>query len=273
MFVKLNALNQQHHAHAKVSAVKNFAYAANLQLAALVAQEFPRASALYPVIFLKDAATSSFRPYALLGIDEGKNSFVDKDGKWKASYVPAVVRQYPFALVSAPNEGEAGFVVCVDEGSSCFNQQQGEPLFNQDGQPTPVLQGALKYLTDLQHMDAQTQEFCRFLAEHNLLVPLQIHLTAGSNAKHIQGSYVIDESRLAALPNDVFIAARERGYLPSIYAHLTSLAQVEHLLTLAAEVQSPQPSTPSADLAITVPSLKDVGKPQRKGRRSRHQKS
>ena len=56
-----------------------------------------------------------FRPVALLGLNAGQNLFVDAAGKWQASYVPAIIRRYPFALTPRGTDGQ--YIVCLDEGS------------------------------------------------------------------------------------------------------------------------------------------------------------
>ncbi len=271
MFAHLTALNRDRHAATRVRPLTGFAHAARLHVAGVVAQEFPRAAALYPLVFLKDPASARFRPVALLGLTEGQNLFVDEAGRWKASYVPATIRQYPFNL-ALKEETPADFVVCVDEGSDCLGQEEGEPLFGSEGNPTPVLQGVVKYLTDLQQMDVQTQAFCQFLAERDLLVPLNMQLHSGSGVKNIQGSFAINESLLAALPHEQFIAMRERGYLPAVYAHLMSLTQIERLIQLAEDVQKPtQPQQDPAQNAASSPKATD--KPARKGRSTRRAKA
>lgn len=268
MFTQLTALNRDRHAATKVRPITGFAHAARLHVAGLVAQEFPRAAALYPLVFLQDPNTARFRPVALLGLEEGQNLFVDETGRWKASYVPATIRQYPFTL--ALKEGtQADFVVCLDESSTNLGQDDGQPLFGEEGQPTSVLQGVVKYLTELQQMDVQTQGFCQFLADHNLLVKLNMQLQAGQTVKNIQGAFAIDQARFEALPNDLFQQMRERGYLPAVYAHLMSLLQIERLMQLAQDSATDQKTPQEPEQAPTAAAPKAAEKSPRKGRRGR----
>ncbi len=268
MFSQLTALNRDRHAATKVRPITGFAHAARLHVAGLVAQEFPRAAALYPLVFLQDPNSGRFRPVALLGLEEGQNLFVDEAGRWKASYVPATIRQYPFTL--ALKEGTpADFVVCVDESSACLGQDDGEPLFGGEGQPTPVLEGVVKYLTELQQMDAQTQNFCQFLADHQLLVKLNMQLQAGQDVKNIQGAFAIDQSRFDALPSDLFQQMRERGYLPAVYAHLMSLLQIERLMQLAKDSATARETPQASTQTPPANAPKTADKAPRKGRRGR----
>jgi hypothetical protein len=195
--------------------------------------EFARAASLYPVVFLEDKEQDSFRPVVLMGIDAGENLFVGADGKWQASYVPAIIRRYPFALASAGEEGK--FTVCIDEGSDLISDTEGLPLFNEQGEPAEALENVKRYLGELQQMDAFTNEFCKYMVAHNMLTPLNMRVQQADQVKNINGCYVINEERLNGLSVDGFMDLRDKRYLPAVYAHLLSLAQIERLMTLKDE--------------------------------------
>jgi hypothetical protein len=46
---------------------------------------------------------------------------------------------------------------------------------------------------------------------------------------------VLNEERLNSLSTEGFVGLREKRYLPAIYAHLVSLAQIERLIMLKDE--------------------------------------
>lgn len=255
MFNQLVPVNKERHAATKIKPTQGFGYAAGFHVASVMVHEFPRAASIYPVVFLKDEASGTYRPMALLGLEEGENLFVHADGSWKASYVPAVIRRYPFALAGASEPG--AFSVCVDEGSDLVNGVDGLPLFDADGNPAHALENVVRYLTELQQMDVQSRAYCQFLAENDLLVPLNMQLKQGSQVKNIQGAFAISDERIAKLSDDVFLQMRTRGYLPATYAHLVSLAQVERLLMLKADSQGeaskPEVAAPAAAAAVAAP--------------------
>lgn len=230
MFEKLVPVNKVRHAHKRIKQMQGFGFAANFHIASVMVHEFARAAATYPVVFLEDKAQDGFRPVALLGLDAGENLFVDADGKWQASYVPAIIRRYPFALAGAGEEGR--FTVCIDEGSPLVSDTEGVPLFDEKGEPTEAIENVKRYLGELQQMDAFTRGFCGWLAEHNLFIPLNMRVRQAEQVKNITGCYVINEERLNNLSNELFLALREKRYLPAAYAHLMSLAQIERLMTL-----------------------------------------
>lgn len=233
MFKFLVPVNKARHEGKKIKQVEGFGFAADFHIASIMVHEFARAASLYPVVFLEDKEQDSFRPVVLMGMDAGENLFVGADGKWQASYVPAIIRRYPFALASAGEEGK--FTVCIDEGSDLISDTDGLPLFNEQGEPAEALENVKRYLGELQQMDALTNEFCKYMVAHNMLTPLNMRVQQADQVKNINGCYVINEERLNGLSVDGFMELRDKRYLPAVYAHLLSLAQIERLMTLKDE--------------------------------------
>jgi hypothetical protein len=233
MFQQLVPVNRARHAGTKIKQIEGFGFAARFHIASVMVHEFARAAAIYPVVFLEDKAQDEFRPVALMGLQEGENLFVDGAGKWQASYVPAIIRRYPFALASTGQEGQ--FTVCIDEGSALVNDSEGVPLFKEDGEPSEAIENVKRYLGELQQMDVFTRAFCKYFAEHNLFTPLNMRVRQGQQQRNISGCYVVNEERLNNLSGERFLEMRERRYLPAVYAHLVSLAQIERLITLQEE--------------------------------------
>jgi len=221
--------------------IEGFGFASQFHIASVMVHEFARASAIYPVVFLEDKAQDEFRPVALMGLEQGENLFVDAAGKWQASYVPAIIRRYPFALASTGQEGQ--FTVCIDEGSDLVNKSDGVPLFDEKGEPSQAIENVKRYLGELQQMDVFTRGFSKYFAEHNLFTPLNMRVRQGEQARNITGCYVVNEERLNNLSNDRFLELREKRFLPAVYAHLVSLAQIERLMQLKEQRATPAAPT------------------------------
>ena len=233
MFKQVVPVNQQRHAGKKIKQVEGFDFASKFHIAYVTTHEFVRSAAIYPLVFIEDKEKDEFRPVALLGLDTGENLFVAADGKWTASYIPAIIRRYPFALSQSGDDGR--FLVCVDEASDLVSDTEGSPLFDDKGEPTEVIENVKRYLSELQQMDAITGEFCKFLAKHNMFVPLNMRVRQNDKFKNISGCYVINEERLNNLSDELFLEVRNKHYLPAIYAQLTSLSQIERLVMLKDE--------------------------------------
>jgi hypothetical protein len=230
MYKSLVPINKARHEGKRIKQVQGFGFASGFHIASIMVHEFARAASLYPVVFLEDKERDTFRPVVLLGLDAGENLYVGADGQWQASYIPAIIRRYPFALASTGEQDK--FTVCVDEGSELLNDSEGLPLFNAQGEPAEALENVKRYLGELQQMDTFTGEFCKFMVANNMLTPLNMRVRQSDQVKNINGCYVINEERLNSLSIERFAELRDKRYLPAVYAHLLSLAQIERLMTL-----------------------------------------
>jgi len=230
MFEQVVPVNNERHARKKVKPSSDFRFASGFHIAYVTTHEFARAASIYPVVFLEDKQNDSYRPVVLLGLDAGENLFVDAQGQWAGSYIPAIIRRYPFALVKASDADQ--YIVCVDEASALLNDTEGAALFDEAGQPTQVIENVKRYLGELQQMDQITGEFVTFLVQNNLLTPLNMRVNAADQVRNITGCYAINEERLNNFSDAKFLEVRQKGYLPAMYAHLISLSQIERLVSL-----------------------------------------
>lgn len=248
MFTNLIPVNRERHAKKAIRAIDSFDFAKGFHLASLMVHEFSRAASTYPIVFIEDPQNGRFNPIVMLGIDEGENLFVDAEGKWQSSYIPAIIRRYPFALARVENVDDQ-FTVCLDEGSSLVvdaDDTHTNRLFNEAGEPTEVIERVKRYLGELQQMEAFTQTFCEFLASHNLFTPLNLRVRQGQALKQITGCYVVNEARLNSLSSDAYLEMRDKRYTGPLYAHLTSLGQIERLSMLKDGVLALSPADADA---------------------------
>lgn len=228
MFQQIVPLNQDRHQAKMVRPVDRYSFMANIHIASIMLPEFPAAAPVFPIVFLEQPGSEDFVPVTLFGFTEGENLFVDGDGKWTASYLPAMMRRYPFTLAASGEEGR--YTVCVDEGSGLVGDEDGQALFGEDGEPGPVVESAKRFLIDLQQMEAATTAFSRLLKEKNMLAPLNLRVRNKGTLRNVTGCYAVNEERLNGLSDEAFLDLRKRQYLPAIYSHLLSLAQVERLV-------------------------------------------
>lgn len=244
MFKNLVPINKEQHAKKRLKPIESFAFASDFHIASVMAHEFARASAVFPIVFLEDKEKDEFRPVAMLGLESGENLFVDGEGRWEGNYVPAIIRRYPFALASVGEEGQ--FTVCIDEASPVVSEDEGVPLFTDEGEPSEALENARNFLGELQQMDALTTNVCKYLAEHNMFTPFNARVRHKDQVRNIAGCYVVNEERLYNVSDERFLEMRDRRYLPMIYAHLASLSQIERLLKLREQRQGTAGAAASA---------------------------
>lgn len=227
MFKKVVPITIKDHKDFSVKPINGFQFAKEVNLATVMAHEFSRASSIYPIVFIEDG--DNFKPVVLFGLEQGENLFVDENNKWRSSYIPAIIRRFPFALAKMGDGSQ--YTVCIDQDSEYVNNKgEGERLFNEDGSPSESIERVKKYLTELQQMDAFTNEFSAYCQEKNLFTPLNMKVRIQSEMKNISGAYVINEERLNGLSDETFLEMHKKRYLSIIFAHLNSLAQIERLL-------------------------------------------
>ncbi len=275
MFERLVPVSREQHGHLRIRPATGFGFSRQFHLASLAMQEFVRASAFYPIVFLDDREREAFRPVALLGVESGENLFLEADNTWlRGPYIPGILRRYPFALADTERNNE--YAVCVDIDSGLLDEHEGMPLFSADGIPTETLENVKRFLGELQQMDALTMQFAAFLSRHNLLRPLNLRVQVAGAPRDIAGSYVVNEERLDALSESVFLEMRNLRYLQPLYSHLASLPQIDRLVRLKearvkaeAAAQSPTQSPASADSSAPSESPAQPAATRPRARRAR----
>jgi len=226
-------VTREAHQTKKIKPVQTFKFASEIHMVSVMMHEFLNAASVYPIVFLEDTEQETFRPMALLGLEPETNLFVDHEGGWKAPYIPAIIRRYPFALAKTPNDDQ--FTICIDEASNAVNDDEGQPLFNDDGTIAPVMEQVKQYLTGLQQMETITSEFCKKLKEKYMFTPLNMNVREAETVKRLTGAYAIHEEKLNNLSDADFLDFRKNNFLPAIYSHLTSLTQINRLVELRSQ--------------------------------------
>lgn len=218
-------LSSDIHAKLKLKPVSNYAFAKSSHLVSVVLHELPNMSANYPVVFVKTQDSGKFMPMALLGLEPNSNLFVSENGAWQpGAYIPAAFRRYPFALTYT---GPETMALCIDVDSEFLSEEEGIALFNAQGQPSEDLQKIKGFVLELYQSEVLAEKFCEKLVELDLLVPNGIKVQGPDGVKQYDGSFIVDEQKLAALSVEDFMSLRDSGHLVAIYAHLISLLQIE----------------------------------------------
>jgi hypothetical protein len=200
----------------------DFRFAGQLGLVPLLVSEFASAVFEYSIVF--SGQDSPLMPAALLSLDPGGvNAYVGPDGEWRAKYVPAFLRRYPFLLAST--DGGRTVSLCLDESCSGFNQSgRGMPLFTGNGQMSPLLDEVLKLLKEYERDFERTRSFCTRVQQLGLLAPMRADIKQKSGkVTSLTGFSAVDRERLNALSGKTVDELFRSGDLELIYAHDLSL--------------------------------------------------
>jgi len=223
-------LNRQIHRDLRVQNTPgDMSFAAHINSVPLAAIEFGRAATSLPIVFAGASAATAV-PAVLLGVRESENLLVGGDGRWEdTAYIPAFLRRYPFVLADK-GDGTEDFTVCLDEAFPGLGKEQGEPLFTDTGEDSPLLANALAFLGDYQREVERTRGFVERLRELDLLEEKVVRVQpVGMPEFSLQGFYVVNEQRLRDLKPRALQTLMKDGDLGLIYAHLVSLSNVERL--------------------------------------------
>ena len=218
-------INRTLHHDCFVDVGANYAFTSEVNSVPLMAIEFPLAASEYAIVF--GGNMTDLTPAAILGVRSTENLFLREDGSWRAKYIPAFVRRYPFVFSHA----DSTFVLCVDEDFSGFNREgRGERLFNDDGSPTPYVDGIMKFLQDYQTHFLTTQRFCHRVRDLGLLEPMTAQVTLESGPPLSLGGFMaVSREKLEALPGETLAELAKTDELELIYTHLHSLRNFDLL--------------------------------------------
>jgi hypothetical protein len=222
----LDALNSGQHGNMKLA--KSFALPIVGQTHAVpvTVEEFTIVQRHYPIIF---SAGETPVPLALLGLNEGVNTYFDADGKPIENnvYIPAYLRRYPFLLARLrPDSDELS--LCFDPSAGAVSEEADGPALFDGDQPSETTKAILAFCEQFETAGQRTQAFMEDLQKSGLLMDGEVAIQPeGADQPFLyRGFRMIDEEKLRDLRGDELRKMNQNGMLAAIYAHLFSLSQI-----------------------------------------------
>ena len=236
----------------------DFDFAANVNSVPLTAIEMPLAAREYTIVFAGNE--EAVAPVVVLGVDGTENQYLDENKAWKADYIPAFVRRYPF--VFSQNEDGSQFTLCIDESwSGCNREGRGQRLFTDEGEQTPYLQNMLKFLGDYQTQFMRTQAYCKKLKELELLEPMQAQITLPGGEKRSLGGFLgATRAKIKSLDAEKMAELVKTDELELTYLQMASLNN------LGTVINRSLPKT-AAEVEETEPAVEEVEEPKKKAKK------
>lgn len=214
------ALHPTAHGAAGLAEALDYGFARKTNAIPVSLAEIPIAALSYPIAFTTEGGA---RPVAVVGLRQDENLFVDAKGAWlDGAYVPAYVRRYPFILAEYGEGEERGVQLCIEDHPEILVHGAGQPLFA-DGEPSRIVKSAFDFCKSLRAADLATAPFVEALVACGMLEgrAATIQLPTGGDLK-MAGFATIDEAKLRALPDEVFLLLRRQGWMSAIYAQMLS---------------------------------------------------
>ena len=212
--------------------VKDWSVAADVNAIFIATAEFGDACAEYPIVFVdagKDekSGKQQIAPIAVFGLVDKQNLYAD-NGQWRAQYVPALLRAYPFGIA---RQDEERVIIIMEESYAGWSQTEGQALFDADGKPTEFMTGIRDQLERVETEIQRTRLFGNLLVEAELLQPMRFDATMPDGTTvSVDGFLTVDEKKLAALPDAKVLEFHRNGVLGLLQAHQISLRHMRRLV-------------------------------------------
>lgn len=228
MFSDLTPLSSVDHATWKVRTSDALPVFAKHHAIPITVDEFATAQRYYPIIF---SAGDASVPLALMGLNEGVNTFVQDDGTLaEPVYVPAYVRRYPFLLARLRQDSEE-LSLCFDPTAEAIGPfDDGDPLF-ENGQPAESVKAILNFCEQFEQAGQRTTAFMKELTDAGLLMDgeVSIQVNEGDQPFIYRGFQMVNEEKLRELRGDTLRKMMKSGLLPLVHAHLFSLGVMREI--------------------------------------------
>jgi hypothetical protein len=220
----LMPLNSRDHAKWRSKPIESAKWLIGQHAIPLTVEEFVQAQRFFPIVF---SSGDSPVPLALMGLNEGVNTFVDAEGKVNDPiYLPAYIRRYPFLLAKLQSDSDE-MSLCFDPTADALGEfEEGQPLFDDEGKPSETTNGVLQFCERFEEAGAKTKSFMDELKKHDLLMNGEIAITQADQPDKpfvYRGFQMINEEKLREVRGDLLRTWNQNGLLLLIHAHLFSL--------------------------------------------------
>lgn len=242
----LMPLNSRDHSSWRTRPIDNAAFFGEAHAIPLTVDEFVEAQRDLPIVF---SAGEDPLPLALMGLNEGVNTYVNGEGKIDDPvYLPAYIRRYPFMLARlSPDADELS--LCFDPSSDAVgNHAEGEQLFGADGEASDNTKRILDFCESFEQAGQRTKAFIDELKKHDLLMDGEIGITRNDNPDQpyvYRGFRMINADKLREIDAAQLEAWNKNGFLMICHAHLFSLDQMRKIFARQVE-QGKGPAAASA---------------------------
>jgi hypothetical protein len=210
--------------------VTDWSVAKDLNAMFVAAVEFGDVCRDCPIVFVRAGkepdGSDAVAPVAVLGLTAGDNLYVEGQ-TWRGNYIPAMLRSYPFAIARV---NEQRFAVCIDNAYAGLSKTEGQRLFNDLGQPTPMLQEMTQHLETLETEVQRTRLIGKRFMELGLLRDMRFDATLPDGTQHtVDGFLTVDEHKVGELAQEVVMEFHRNGLLGLIHMHWVSMGHMRRL--------------------------------------------
>ena len=246
-FNDLMPLNSRDHKNFRSRSIESAPWLAKAHAIPLTVDEFVQAQRNFPIVF---SSGENPLPLALMGLNEGVNTFVGEDGKvTEQVYLPAYIRRYPFMLAKLQPDA-TDLSLMFDPTSEAIGEfDEGERMFDDEGNTTDATKRVLEFCQHFEQSAQRTQAFLTELKDADLLMDGEVAIQRDGEEKPFvyRGFRMVDQKKLQELPADKVEAWNKSGLMMLVHAHIFSLELMR--VIFARQVQ--QGTAPKANAAAS----------------------
>jgi len=210
--------------------VIDFLFAKKAAFIPIGSREIIEVQKCYPIFFIKDEE-GDLLPFAMMGITEDKNLFIDDKGSFKQEcYIPALLRVYPFSITNYNGK----FSLVIDEAAQ-HKYPGSKKLFTTKGNLTKEAQKMVKIVEEVYADLQQTKKALRIFDTLELLRPVDITIEVGKSRYLFEHFLIVDQEKIKNLSDQKIAELYRNGILDVAVLHVASLSNIERLARMAGE--------------------------------------
>ncbi len=220
----LMPLNSRDHSNWNTKPIEAAKWLIGQHAIPLTVDEFVQAQRDFPIVF---SSGDNPLPLALMGLNEGVNTFVNEEGKIdEPIYIPAYIRRYPFMLAKLTQDTE-DLSLCFDPTAESIGEfDEGNALFEEEGKASQSTTDILQFCERFEQAGARTKSFVDELKKHDLLMDGEISISQNDNPDKpyvYRGFQMINQEKLAEIRGDLLRTWNQNGMMALIHAQTFSL--------------------------------------------------
>lgn len=239
----LMPLNSRDHSSWNTKTTQNATWLVGQHAVPVTADELAQVQRHYPIIF---SAGENPVPLALMGLNEGVNTFVDDEGKFSQDdlYIPAYIRRYPFMLARLREDSDE-MSLCFDPTSGLVGEfDEGDALFDGDT-PSEATKSVMNFCERFEEAGQRTRAMMQELKDAGLLMDGEVSIAQDGKPDAqpyvYRGFQMVDQEKLRDISDETAAKWHKNGMMILVHAHLMSL----DLMRIIFAKQTRQGKTPA----------------------------
>ncbi|RZV36050.1 MAG: multidrug transporter [Sphingomonadaceae bacterium] len=232
LYNDLMPLNTRDHSKFKTKPMDEAKWLSKHHAIPLTVDEFVQAQRDFPIVF---SSGENPLPLALMGLNEGVNTFVDENGKINEPvYLPAYIRRYPFLLAKL-NKDSDDLSLCFDPTAGTVGEfDDGESLFDDDGSTTQATKNVLDFCEKFEEAGLRTKAFVDQIKAEGLLMDgeISIERTEFPGKPYVyRGFQMVNQEKLQEVSAEKLEQWNKNGLMALVFAHLFSLDLMRNIFS------------------------------------------